>query len=76
MTIPAKQQEHQALMDRFFPVTTNPGPGNPMRSGEPLTPESMAMLERSSEELDQALQRHNASMKAYVEAYRAARSGS
>ena len=65
----AKEQEHRALTDRFFPVTTNPGPGNPIRSGEPLTPESMALLERSSKELEEALERHTASMRAYVEAY-------
>ena len=69
----ATDREHKALMERFFPVTTNPGPGNPLRSGEPLTPESFAEIERSDKDLEEAFQRHLASMRAYVEAYQRSR---
>ena len=64
----AKDLEHKAVMERFLPVTTNPGPGNPIRRGEPWTPESFAEIERRSKELEEAFQRHLVSLRAYVEA--------
>lgn len=68
----AKDREYRELLDRFVPLTTNPGPGEPIRSGE-RTPELFAAIERSSKEVEEALQRHIASRTAYAEALQRSR---
>ena len=73
----AKDKAYKAVTERFLPLTMHPGPGNPMRQVEPWTPENVALMNRSSDELEEAFKSHRASRMAYVEAYqRARRSGS